>query len=187
MKLLKSSLFALSAVLLSACSSIPDRLQGTPGLELAKFDQVLESGGHLKDEARWGGVITGIENKAKGTVVEVVNFELNGFGRPQVSDKSSGRFKVYIDKFLDPAIYKKGRSVSVLGTVSDSEEGSIGEYKYRFPVLKASDLYLWKEVKRVEVDVYNQWPYWYHRPYPYYYPSRVVIRKSPTPKTKKSN
>jgi len=47
------------------------------------------------------------------------------------------------DEFLDPQIYTAGRELSVIGTVNDILEGSIGDMSYSFPRLVVSDFRYW--------------------------------------------
>src|SRR5581483_12094141 len=134
------------------------------------------SGRHV----RWGGTIAGVENGKAETRVEVVARELDRDGRPQPTNRSSGRFIARVEGFLDPAAYRKGREVTVAGTVDGSTTRKIGEYNYRYPVVKADTIYLWEP--RVEPQRYRD-PYYYDpfwgpwgpwgpfgpfRPYPYY-------------------
>jgi len=172
------------------CAQIPDALQIDEGVKLTNFSHARTSdSNHVGKIARWGGVIAKVENLTNSSVLEVVNFELKSSTRPIVKDETQGRFRIYYQGLLDPVIYKEGRSVTVLGKISASEKGKIGEHEYLYPVIHADTVHLWKEIKEVDVRISHH-PMWYtpsmwfypHRPYSPYYPR---VNKKSTTKAKK--
>jgi outer membrane lipoprotein len=106
-----------------------------------------------------GGTIVQTVPKPQETEIEVVQKQTSSSGEPYITDKSEGRYLVVVDRFLDPAIYRSGRDITVAGEVRGSEVRRIGEIDYRYPVIAASELYLWK--KPLSPQAY---------PYPYGYP-----------------
>ncbi|MCV2885096.1 Slp family lipoprotein [Aestuariibacter sp. AA17] len=175
-------IFFFTALLsLAGCSSVPDSIKLPESTSLPAFEQVVAiPENHKGKMVRFGGVIAEIENKEQGTLVELVQFPLKSYGRPLVSDDSPGRFRAYVKGFLDPMVYKKGRSITFTGTFRGIEEGTVGEHKYGFPVIDANGYHLWKEIKEVEVSSIQLWhhPFWInHTYYPFYpYHQRVIIR-----------
>ncbi|RUO26176.1 starvation-inducible protein [Aliidiomarina minuta] len=181
-------ILVLGITLLAGCAArYPEPIR-TDSSELIEFRQAqLNPEQHTGKTARWGGVIASVENSEEQTRIEVVNFRLNNFGRPQVDDQSDGRFVVYKDGFVDPEVYKRGRQVTALGDFSGIEEGAIGDFVYKFPVIQASGVELWQPRRdnRGAVGVgfgYGVYdPFWYgrgfygpgihpyHPYYPYYY------------------
>jgi outer membrane lipoprotein len=146
----------------------------------------------IGSQARWGGVIAKVENNAENTMLEVVHFKLSSSTRPQQKDETQGRFKVYYQGFLDPVIFKEGRSITAVGNVAEKEAGKIGEHEYDYPVLKSQNVHLWKEIKQVDVRLTHQ-PMWYtpslwylprsHHRSPIYYPISKNVK--PINSTKK--
>lgn len=199
-RLLQYTLTGLAVVLLAGCASrYPEPIR-TDVTDLTSFTSALRQADALQGQtARWGGVIASVENTEDATRIEVVNFSLNGFGRPQVDNDSEGRFVVYLNRFVDPEIYKEGRRITALGTIRGSEEGKIGEFRYVYPVLDASGVELWREQDRTQqigvgyyyYDPYSLWyrhslygvgPYRYH---PYYFPygqQRPRVQQSNPPR-----
>lgn len=148
-------------LMLSACVHIPESLRVEEGVTLTNFLDVRDNGeAHLGSLARWGGVIAKIENNADTTMLEIVHFQLKSTTRPQQKDQTQGRFRVHYQGFLDPIIFKEGRSVTAIGNVAAKVEGKIGEHEYAYPVLNAKDVHLWKEIKQVDVRVTHN-PMWY--------------------------
>ena len=179
-------IFGLLVVLgLAGCSSIPDSIQVAKDTPLIPYEQVMVNpeASHNKD-VRWGGVIANVENLPEQTMLELVHYPLRNYGRPVVGDESTGRFRVYVNSFLDPMVYEPGRVMTFIGKVSGSELDAVGEHEYLFPIVSAEGFYLWKDIQRVEITTHS-WPY-YHGWYGYYgYPmfpvhQRVVIKSSGT-------
>jgi outer membrane lipoprotein len=107
-----------------------------------------------------GGTIVQTVPKPKETEIEVVQKQVSSSGEPYLTDKSEGRYLVVVDRFLDPAIYRSGRDITVAGEVQGSVLRRLGEIDYRYPVIAALELHLWKEP--LPPQAY---------PYPYGYPS----------------
>jgi outer membrane lipoprotein len=175
----------ISCVLfLTACSSVPKKLELPENTNSVDFSKAQSPETNLiGQKARWGGVIASIKNNADNTMLEIVNFPLSGNLRPKQGDETLGRFKVYFNGLLDPVIYKAGRSITAVGTVSELENGKIGEHEYSFPVLNDASVHLWKKMKNVNVTSIHH-PYLYHNdPYfwggsRYNYNRPVIIRSS---------
>jgi outer membrane lipoprotein len=153
------------------CSNVPQQLQVPETTPLTSYEsarnypadsinadsQTVE----FKSLARWGGVIASTENTEGMTQLEIVQFALSSNSRPNVTDNSAGRFRVKVNQFLDPMIYKEGRELTVLGSISSSEKGYIGKQSYVFPVLLSQQLYLWQPEKQIETHYI---PYIIHTP-----------------------
>lgn len=170
-----------AALALSACSSVPEKLRATDNQPLISFEEVKgQVNANIGLSARWGGVIAKVENLPEKTMIEVVNLELTASTRPKPSQETLGRFRIYYSGLLDPVIYKQGKTITAIGIITESEQGKIGEHDYQFPVLNADNVYLWKDIKRVDVNV-NHSPFWYtpfFHPYynPYHHRTTVVIK-----------
>ena len=172
-------ILVLSAfLLLSGCAVVPDSLEVPDENQLINYQQAASDTQASQGKiARWGGVIAKIENLPDATMVELVYYPLRAYGRPLVSDESMGRFRVYVDGFLDPMVYEQGRSMTFTGEFSGVEEGVVGDHKYVFPTLKSTGYHLWKEIDYIEMNSVYIWPYdvfwgWPYRPYH----QRVIIR-----------
>lgn len=176
------TLAVCAVLMLTGCATFPESIQLDDddtllGYERASAQPKKSEGGTV----RWGGVVANVSNLPDATVLEMVYYPLKSYGRPIIGDESMGRFRVYVDGFLDPMVFQTGRSVTLVGEYIGTEEGSVGEHRYVFPTVKASSYHLWKEVDRVEVSSLYIWPYgsfwgWPYRPYH----QRVIIRRSPS-------
>jgi len=160
------------ALLLGACSSVPKELAYEPENQLVAYQPAL--GGMEGKPARWSGVISAVHNKADQSVIEVVYLPLKPNGVPEQTEQSPGRFLAIMKGFVDPTLYAKGRSLTVLGTIGKPVDSQIGEHKYRFSVLNVTGSKLWPPVKEVEVRYMD--PYFYDPFYDPFWPRRPLRR-----------
>jgi len=90
-----------------------------------------------------GGTIVETKNLTEGTRIEVLQKPLDGEARPELSDRTDGRFLILAQQFLDGAVYQRGRMITVIGEVAAPQVLLLGEIEYRYPVLMAKSLHLW--------------------------------------------
>ncbi len=90
-----------------------------------------------------GGQILETTPKEGETWIEVLEKPLDRSGKPVSADLSSGRFLVRFQGFLEPTIYEKGRRLTVAGRVDGKVIRPIGEIDYTYPLLTATEHYLW--------------------------------------------
>ncbi|PSW18744.1 starvation-inducible protein [Photobacterium sanctipauli] len=139
------------------CASLPPSLQtttDTPITDVAVIAADPEK--QVGNEVLLGGVIAGINNEAARTRLEIVALPIGGDGKPKLSAKPQHRYVAYVDGFLEPLEYNKGKLITVVGRVSGQEQGSIGEYEYQFPVIKASGNQLWKVKQEIWLDDFDR-------------------------------
>lgn len=166
--------------LLAGCASVPESIQVDENMPLVTYQQAASNpDGNVDKAVRWGGVVALVENLAESTMIEMVHYDLRSYGRPLLSNQSVGRFRVYVDGFLDPMVFEQGRLVTFAGKFNGVEEGTVGEHNYVFPSIKSSGYHLWKDIDRVEISDIHIFPYhsywgWPHRPFH----QRVIIRSN---------
>ena len=135
-------------LLLSACASGPGFNTGgtdrslTPG-EVTGRPQLATG-----KSVQWGGVIMGITNLQNSTQLEVLAYPLDEDERPETGSTPLGRFILEKAGYLEPATYANGRQVTVVGTVSGTRIGRVGESDYNYPVISARQIYLWPSTTR---------------------------------------
>lgn len=91
-----------------------------------------------------GGEIIATTPGSEETWIEVLEKPLDFRQKPSEEDVSSGRFLVRFEGFLDPAIYEKGRKLTVAGVVEGKIVRPIGEIDYIYPVIAVREHHLWK-------------------------------------------
>lgn len=144
MQHLLTSLLVLS--LLGGCASdvplvIREPLPDNPTLANVQNDPKA----FVDRRVRWGGTIVSVKSVANQTELEILAKVVAADGRPEPGDVSLGRFLVGSDGFLDPAIYSANREVTVYGVLDDVLVRNIGEHAYKYPRVKAIQVYLWPE------------------------------------------
>lgn len=158
---------ALAALVLSACAA-PAPLRG----EFAQLTPQQAVQGRSGDAAvaptrvRWGGTILSMKNSQQESCFEILSRPLSYSARPLDGDRDEGRFLACYKGFKDPEVFKPGREVTVVGTLTGFETRKVEDFSYTYPQVAADDIYLWQERRDPPTDVVD--PFFY--PYPYYYP-----------------
>jgi len=156
-------LVTVLAVAIAGCASSSGSLY--PDQPLTPFAEARrDSAAHEGELARWEGLIADVQNQPRRSRIEMVYIPLDRQGKPK-DEQSQGRFVAYLDGFVDPLIYSRGRSITVLGTIAAPESGRVGEYEMALPVLMVKEHKLWERVKEVEIRYVDPWFYDgpYHR------------------------
>ncbi len=131
---------APAPVTAAAVRAAPERYVGTP--------------------VRWGGRILAVRNDAANTDIELLAWPLDAAGEPAQDsgdDARLGRFIARFDGFLDPATYPEGRLLTVSGTVTGVETHDVGDYPYRYPVVRATGRHLWAKPESVRAPYPSPW------------------------------
>jgi outer membrane lipoprotein len=99
----------------------------------------------------------------EGSEITVLDTPLDYQERPESARYSRGRFIAKSSRFLDAAIYKKGKRITLAGEIVGKEARPLGRAEYVYPVVLVKQLHLWK---RTHYGRY--YPYWggpFYRPY----------------------
>lgn len=180
------------ALAIGGCATIPQPLAGNyapVSLDAAR------SGTAGATQVRWGGEIIRTEPLEQQTCFFVLAEPLDSQARPRKSEDSLGRFVACKDGFYDPEVFRKGREITVTGTLAGTMQHKVGTYDYTYAKVAASNVYLWPKrpvyVERPFNDGWGPWgdPFWGGMgPWgygPWFYPPRVIIvPKTPPPPPK---
>lgn len=135
------------------CAGVPESLQTQSESPITDFQLIRENPTLVQDqEVRIGGIIAAIHNEKQRTRIEIVSLPLTSDGRPKLDAKPQGRFVGYADGFIEPLEYRPGRLVTIVGRVNGHEQGSVGEFEYRFPVVNISGHQLWQVKQEIRID-----------------------------------
>jgi outer membrane lipoprotein len=139
------ALVILTAMLSASCatSPFPEELMRAvnPALTLAEIR--ADPRAHVGAHVVLGGDILSTTPKPGETEIEILARRLDRAGAPERTDVSGGRFLARVTDFLDPAIYARGRRITVLGTVAGSEERPLGDISYLYPIVTVERIKLW--------------------------------------------
>ena len=156
------SLLALVVLLLTACSNVPVAIKNAPDPDLQLTQITGNISSYQGQFVRWGGQVIKVDNNDDGAIIEVAQFPLNSYGRPEISKDSEGRFLARTEAFVDPYIFKAGTLLTVAGIVTAGQNVTIDRKTLSLPIVKIKELYRWS------ASAYRRTPdYWYG--YPYYH------------------
>ena len=163
---MKRYLLSICITLLSACSNLPPAIEDPPLYDIS-YSQAAQDIAHFKEApVRWGGVIIDVENEQNFSLVQVLYYPLNNYGRPRLDKSNKGRFLFKSAEFLDPTVYKKDTEITVAGTLKGDLQRSVGNKTLRLPLISATVIHLWPPY--VPVNYYGYGGYGYGYGYPYY-------------------
>lgn len=143
---------------LASCATVPVPLQGQYSNASPHDSLGAGSGGAV----RWGGEIVKVEPKADSTCFEVIARELDDSARPRTREANGGRFIACHAGFYDPEDFQRGRELTVVGQITGTDHGKVGEFDYAYPHVAADAIYLWpKRAAYPRSAYYDPWMYGY--------------------------
>jgi outer membrane lipoprotein len=172
-----ATLLPLISVLAGCASDIPRPIREAPAVDISMAQVLAEPESLRQNSVRWGGAITGVENRRDETWIEIVEHPLGSDGLPRRTDLSGGRFLARVPGFIDPSVYARKRLVTVAGQFESIVTRNIGEHPYRYPVVRVDNLYLWPQEPTDIHHYYYYAPYWHD----YWYPRRIPPPPPPPP------
>lgn len=89
-----------------------------------------------------------LKNLRDQTEVTVLGFPFDNSGAPNTGQKPIGRFILIKKGFLEPLDFRKGKIISVVGSLSGERKGQVGERDYTYSLLKAQQIQLWSDPPR---------------------------------------
>ena len=170
------TIFALTTLTLGGCASVPPQLAGNDFAALTP--QLAVSQNAHGARVRWGGEIIRVDPKPDSTCFEVLSRELYSDARPSRHDGSEGRFIACSKGFYDPAVYIKGRDLTVTGALAGTEQHQVGDYNYTYARVDADHVYMWPR-RSATADPYPSYydPFWgpWGGPYGWWAAPPIVI------------
>ncbi|MDR3387737.1 MAG: Slp family lipoprotein [Rudaea sp.] len=167
---------ALATFALGGCATVPAPLVGNDFAPVTPQQAVAQNANNAR--VRWGGEIIKVEPKADVTCFEVLARGLYADARPNRHDASDGRFIACSKGFYDPAVYIKGRDLTVVGQVAGTEKHHVGNFDYTYAHVDADSVYLWPR-RQYAAGYYDPWWPYYGGPFaPYWWgpPPVVIVR-----------
>ena len=136
------------ALLLQGCSyAISPDVSRTADRSIT-FEQIQADPSSLQGKiVILGGLIAQVRNVKNGTFIEIVQKELDYWGKPRRTDRTGGRFIVYQPRPLDVLVFAPGREITIAGEVSGAEEKFLDESAFLYPRINARQIKLWPPEK----------------------------------------
>ncbi|WP_296594111.1 Slp family lipoprotein [Methylophaga sp.] len=154
-------------VLLSGCSNIPKQITTAPSndLQLNEIQGKIEN--FANQDVRWGGELVNVENNNDASIMQIVQYPLNHYGKPITNQSSDGRFLAKTTEFIDPVVYKKGTLLTFTGTLNGEDSRKVDQKELIMPVLDVSSMYKWQPYQPIQLDPFYD-PFFYNGFYPYH-------------------
>jgi len=115
---------------------------------------------------RWGGTIAAVEKRESQTWIEVDRCHLSNDGMPGKSHRE-GQFLARLEGNVDPAIYTRGRHLTVVGDLENENSGAIDGYAYQQPVVNVEMHHLWASLPKGRTGTGAEYGAYPRMPYPY--------------------
>jgi outer membrane lipoprotein len=154
-------------LLLAACSNLPPAIEDPPLFDLSYNEAVQNIARYKEAPVRWGGTVIDVENEQNFSLIQVLYYPLNSYGRPQLDNPNGGRFVIKSPEFLDPAVYTKNSEITVAGRLKGDIERAVGKKYLRLPMISATVIHLWPAYAPSYYG-YGSFGYGYPYGYPYY-------------------
>jgi outer membrane lipoprotein len=137
-----SSLFFF---LLTACASTPEFDTTKVDRSLTPRNVISQPEASKGKVVLWGGTILDTRNLKDDTQIEILAYPLDSSYRPLLESKPLGRFFIKHVGYLEATTYAQGRQLTVIGVVSGSQSGKVGESIYEFPLISDQQIHLWSQ------------------------------------------
>lgn len=135
---------ALTAFIMTGCAQVISQKALKEVDQSLRFEQLLEN-----PEAYQGKIvllgwdIIKTQNFPDKTLIVILQHSLDFRKKPVTEDLSKGRFIVSVPGFLDPAIYRPKRKITVVGSVVGKEVRPLGKIEYTYPIIAKRELHIW--------------------------------------------
>ena len=130
-------------LLLSACATLPPAFEDAQVTTISCRQVSADLDSYKNTSVRWGGVIVDVENDENFSLMQVLFYPLDYYGRPELNKPSEGRFVIKSAKFLDPMVYAADREVISVGVIDDEIERTIDNKRFRMPLITSDTIHLW--------------------------------------------
>lgn len=162
-----------SALLVTSCvAPVVSKNYLQEGERKVSFAQLRESTEQYKGRLFvLGGVIIRTRLIEAGSQIEAMHVPVDGSGYFEERGRSEGRYLAVLPKegtILDPAVYRRGRRVTLAGEFIDIRRGKIDEMEYAYPLFQIKQVYLWPRERGYAYPPAFYYDAWFY-PYPYYY------------------
>lgn len=134
---------------LSGCVSVPDAIKGSSPTPQQDLVRVMASPQlYVGQEARFGGKVINVLNEQGKTRLEIATMPLDDGARPILGEASRGRIYADVNGFLDPVDFRN-QLVTVVGPITGTTQGKVGQTAYTFMVMQASGYKRWRVTQQV--------------------------------------
>lgn len=164
---MKMLLITLMGVVLNGCANTRQGIPVSPAFDLPISAVRNNAPKYIGYDVRWGGTVIHVQNEQEYTDIQLLYYPLNSAGRPDLNQPTRGRFIIHSPEFLDPAVYVKGKELTITGKVKETVEYKVGNKTLTLPVIDVENIYEWSKYDKYRDRRYRYYPYGFY-PYDYY-------------------
>jgi outer membrane lipoprotein len=95
-----------------------------------------------------GGTIDQVTNLKQGGLIEVVQKDLDYWGKPRRTKTTGGRFLVLYPRYLNPLVYEPGRDITVAAEVEGTSSNALEDRDYGYVIVISKELKLWERERQ---------------------------------------
>ena len=166
----------IASLLLISCAPFSREIIRQSDEVLSVAAVQLDPEKYVNRQVLWGGIIIETVNRKDNTMMKVLRSALDYDKEPKPVREPQGRFLVEYNGFLDPYLFREGRSITVVGVITGVRNVVLGDATYAYPVVSAKQVHLWTDTYRGRRPPaywndpfwWPSYPRWYI--YPYYGP-----------------
>lgn len=137
-------LILLVITALQGCSyAISPEVAGQADRDITFKQLQADPDAHAGKTVILGGSIASVRERKNETLIEIVQKELDYWGKPRRTEKSGGHFLVLHRGRLDTMLYAPGRDITVAGDVIGSRDRPADEKDSSFVLLRDKELKVW--------------------------------------------
>jgi outer membrane lipoprotein len=130
-------------LLLSACATLSPAFKDAQVTDISYRQLSADIDSYRNTSVRWGGVIIDVENEENFSLMQVLFYPLDYYGRPELDKFSDGRFVIKSAKFLDPKVYTADREIIAVGVIDGEIERAIDNKRHQMPLITSDTIHLW--------------------------------------------
>jgi outer membrane lipoprotein len=143
----------LTFMVMGACAPIISQQALDEVDDSVRFDEILgDPDAYQGRGVLLGGYVIETRNLPEKTLIMVLQSPLGYRKEPAAETSSKGRFILSVPGFIDPAIYRPGRKLTVAGTISGKDVRPLGEVEYTYPVITKKEIYIWPEERSARTE-----------------------------------
>ena len=135
--------FIAASLLLGACSTLPPAFEDARIKDVSYAQVSADAESYKNQLVRWGGVVVEVKQEDKNSLMQVLFYPLDSYGRPEIDKPGEGYFLVKSTKTLDPKIFFASREIVVVGVIEGKTEPSAESGRTGLPLLNATALHPW--------------------------------------------
>lgn len=142
---MKRPIALVGCLLLAACAAQAPFRDVSAGREPLPARVAAAPEAHRGVDVLWGGSVVDVRNYENHSEIEVLAYPLDRSQRPVREGGDQGRFVALLPGYIEAADYPPGLPVTLVGRVTGSRSGRIGEHAYVWPEVSVRDLHRWSE------------------------------------------